>query len=222
MPTPSKLKPSAFCITSMFLWLGILAGLPSALAAIEPGREAASRLSGSPFAIADFDGDQLPDLAVVEVDNYSSPNSKYSIRLQFSSGSESAIGIEAPLGGLRIDSRDVNGDDRNDLIVYTALESQIVAILVNDGHGQFVMAKLGSFPNLEGKQTYFLQDLGIRLGDERTLLQCRSTFGEEVIATVGCHDRIGSDSPPKACRSEAILRPRHSNLGRSPPAVAFA
>lgn len=140
--------------------------------------------------------------------------------MQFSSGPGPAIGIEAPLGGLRIDSRDVNGDDRSDLIVSTALESQVVAILVNDGHGNFVIVKRDLFPDLAKRQVYFLHDSGAQLDDGRTLLQSRSTLGK-VVAAVGCHDRVGSHFYSKAHRSGAILRPIHSKRGRSPPAVVF-
>jgi hypothetical protein len=57
----------------------------------------------SQFTIVDLDGDETPDLAVVQVVGFSSAKSKYSIRLQFSGGTGAAVGIEAPLGGLRID-----------------------------------------------------------------------------------------------------------------------
>jgi hypothetical protein len=221
----SNAKASVYHLTRLFLvcLCCLFAGLPAVLASTEARGEAISHLNypDVPFAIADFDGDQLPDLAVVQVDSYSSPNSKYSIRVQFSSGPGPAIGIEAPLGGLRIDSRDVNGDDRNDLIVSTALESQVVAILINDGHGNFVIVKPDLFPDLAERQVYFLHDSGAQLDDGRTLLQSRSTLGE-MVAAVGCHDRVGSHFHSKAHRSEAILRPMHSKLGRSPPAVVLA
>jgi len=220
----SNAKASAFQLTRLFLvcLCCLFAGLPAVLASTEARGEAirCPNYRGLPFAIADFDGDQLPDLAVVQVDSYSSPNSKYSIRVQFSSGPGPAIGIEAPFGGLRIDSRDVNGDDRSDLIVSTALESQVVAILVNDGHGGFVIVKPDLFPDLAKRQVYFLHDSGAQLDDGRTLLQSRSTLGE-VVAAVGCYDRVGSHLYSKAHRSEAILWPIHSKLGRSPPAVVF-
>lgn len=76
----SKAKASVYHLTRLCLvcLCGLFAGLPAVLASTEAGGEAISRLNphGLPFAIADFDGDQLPDLAVVQVDSYSSPNSK--------------------------------------------------------------------------------------------------------------------------------------------------
>lgn len=173
------------------------------------------------FAIGDFDGDQLPDLALVQVESYGAPNSKYSIRLQFSGGSGSTIGIEAPLGGLRIDVRDVNGDDWSDLIISSALESQIVAILVNDRHGNFVLAEPGLFPEVVSKQAYFLQELKTRSDEDNTLLQGRSSFGGQTVTSICRNDRIGSDCCPETRKGEAIQRPAHSHLGRSPPTGVF-
>jgi len=207
------------------IWLGCaLAGVhakPSAAQQREKPTGGASHY-GSPFAIADFDGDHLPDLAVVQVESYGSQTSKYSIRLRFSGGEGAVIGIEAPLGGLRIDSRDVNGDDADDLIVSTTAESEIVAVLVNDGHGNFAVAKPGAFPNLERKPKGLLQVSGRRVFDEGTLLQSRPAFGAEAIATAGWHGQVDSNLFLSARRNKSLVGPINSNLARSPPVVVFA
>ena len=43
-------------------------------------------------------------------------------------------------------ARDVNGDDVIDLAVTTAMGSHFVAVLINDGHGKFALAKGGHSP----------------------------------------------------------------------------
>src|SRR5579863_5000175 len=64
------------------------------------------------FAIADFDGDQKPDLATVEIQNgMSASTTQYSIRFRLSVGTAQSFGVSAPAGGLQIVARDVNGDD---------------------------------------------------------------------------------------------------------------
>jgi len=176
---------------------------------------------GSPFTIADLDGDRMPDLALVQIVGYGSPKSKYSIRLQFSGGPGADLGIEAPLGGLRIDSRDVNGDDRNDLILST-LAGSVVAVLVNEGGGNFVVAKPSLFPDLERNPIRVVPALGAQMADERTLLQSRAAFGEETIGAIGRNLGAGSYLLPKIRRSELPQWPTHTNLGRSPPAVVCA
>ena len=226
MPVPFKRRASVIGIASLSLvWLCCaVAGLHPVAPVAQQKVEATSGLNhwATPFAIADFDGDHLPDLAVVQVDSYGSRTSKYSIRLRFSGGEGAAIGIEAPLGGLRIDSRDVNGDDADDLIVSTAGESEIVAVLVNDGHGNFVVAKPGAFPNLERKQKCFIEVFGTQMCDEHTLMQSRPAFGEEAVATAGWHGQVGADLFLSTFGSKSLLGPIHSNLGRSPPNVVFA
>jgi hypothetical protein len=96
-----------------------------------------STLATSEFAIADFDGDHRPDLATVQVVHSNSLDTQYWIAFQLSSGARQTLGITAPTGGLRITSRDVNGDDFPDIVVTTAWTNRPVAVLLNDGQGNF-------------------------------------------------------------------------------------
>jgi len=100
----------------------------------------------SQFAIADFDGDGRPDLATVDVGQSSSWDTHYWIAFQLSGGSRQTLGITAPTGGLQIASRDVNGDDFLDVIVTTAWTNQPVAVLLNDGQGNFTASSPSEFP----------------------------------------------------------------------------
>jgi hypothetical protein len=173
------------------------------------------------FAIADLDGDQRPDLATVQVDRYNARTTGYSIHLQFAGGAESSISITAPLGGLQISARDVNGDDFTDLVVMTALDSLPVAVLVNDGHGNFkvVMPETFSSPGSEAHGR--LDSPAVYFADTTLLLQSRCTFGTEgdfrsdacppvVLARVRFRDQ------------EIAIRPILRSLtGRSPPVTAL-
>ncbi len=100
----------------------------------------------SQFAIADFDGDRRPDIATVHVGQSSSWETHYWIAFQLSGGSRQTLGITAPTGGLQITSRDVNGDDFLDVIVTTAWANQPVAVLLNDGQGNFRASSPSAFP----------------------------------------------------------------------------
>ena len=103
-------------------------------------------LRSTQFAIADFDGDRQPDLALIRVTRDGSPTSQYSVDFNFSSGHKPAIGIVGPSGGLRITPRDVNGDKFADLVVTSLLDSKFVAIFLNDGKGNFVPAEPSDYP----------------------------------------------------------------------------
>jgi hypothetical protein len=100
----------------------------------------------SQFAIADFDGDRRPDLATVQVGQDSARDTHYWIAVQLSGGSRQILGITAPTGGLRITSSDVNGDSFLDVVVTTAWSNRPVAILLNDGQGNFRTSRPSAFP----------------------------------------------------------------------------
>ncbi len=100
----------------------------------------------SQFAIADFDGDRRPDLATVQAGQVGSLDTHYWIAFQLSGGSRQTLGITAPTGGLQITSRDVNGDDFLDVIVTTAWTNRPVAVLLNDGQGNFRTSSPSAFP----------------------------------------------------------------------------
>jgi hypothetical protein len=171
----------------------------------------------SRFAIADFDGDRKPDLATVQVVGEAALDSFYSIRLQLSAGEESAIGITGPQGGLELVARDVNGDDVMDLVVTTAMDSHFVAVLINDGHGEFTLAKPGAFPSIESDQ-------GIRLGaaqepsEECAALQFTwSTFGIEALQDAGTGLTHKSKFSLFTICNANLSDVRRGKSGRSPP-----
>ncbi len=91
------------------------------------------------FAIADFDGDSRPDLATVETGLIGAAHAHYWIGFRMSAGSRQMIGVNGPVGGLEIASRDVNGDNFIDLVVSAAWLKSPIAVLVNDGHGNFTV-----------------------------------------------------------------------------------
>lgn len=115
--------------------IGLRADAPSSMGA-----------SGAPFAIADFDGDRLPDLASVQVAHIRNSETLYGIRFELSSGARQSIDITAPVGGLQLAPRDVNGDHFLDVVVSTVLLHRPVAVLLNDGHGNFVLKDPAAFP----------------------------------------------------------------------------
>lgn len=135
----------------LFLWIsllvvfGLVDGIPAKAAELqsEPITPAGP---GPQFAIADFDGDLRPDLASIQSGQDISGTSTYWIQVQLSSVGRQSIQLVAPVGGLLIEARDVNGDNAVDLVVATAWLRQPVAILLNDGHGRFSQVEPAAFP----------------------------------------------------------------------------
>lgn len=129
----------------LLLFLGVVGG--SAAANTDVQKAPVSSVGpGLPFAIADFDGDLHPDLASVETGRSDFSGTNYWIQLQLTTAGHQSIQVVASMGGLEIAARDVNGDHAVDLVLTTALLRQPVAILLNDGHGNFTRAAPAAFP----------------------------------------------------------------------------
>jgi len=170
-----------------------------------------------PFVIADLDGDQKPDLALVELGSQRSANTTYSIRLQLSAGADLAIGVNGPLGGLRVAARDVNGDDKVDLIVTSNLDADFLEVLLNDGHGNFSVAAPGAYPELENKSDAFLNAPAGPIADQTSLESLRSSFGEQGITGSDYYRPPSSDEFPLTKNQTALRQVVYARLGRSPP-----
>lgn len=127
---------------------GLLAGCPrgdAATSASERLKSASSHLVAQ-FTIADFDGDRRPDLAVVEAGPDGVRDSLYWISFRLSSGVSQSLGVTAPRGGLQISSQDVNSDGFLDVVVTTLWTNRPIAVLLNDGRGNFHLSEPSSFP----------------------------------------------------------------------------
>lgn len=184
--------------------------------------QASSPRINSYFAIADFDGDQKPDLATVEVQKGSSSRiTKYSIRFQLTAGISQVFGVTAPSGGLQIVARDVNGDNALDVLVTTSLQHEQVAVLLNDGHGRFRLADASEFPAAIQENGRRWNSGTILLCDRSALIRIEYPAGE-----MGCESKF--DGPQSyfksACPfdSQGSARPSlFSLLGRAPPSFVL-
>ena len=130
-----------FCL---LFFVGLLGG--AAAAGDVPVAHAGSLGPNSSFSIADLDGDSKPDLASVQAGKSDLTGTDYWIQLQFSAAGRQTFQIVAPMGGLQIVARDVNGDHALDLVLTTAWLGQPVAILLNDGQGSFSRVGPDAFP----------------------------------------------------------------------------
>jgi hypothetical protein len=175
--------------------------------------------AGAQFAIADLDGDQKPDLALVELGGRVSTNTNYSIRLKLSAGSESAVGVNGPFGGLQVAARDVNGDESIDLIVTSNLDASFVEVLLNDGHGNFSLAAPGAYPELQEDSHVLVKGPNEPGANQSSLEPSRSYFGQESASGHGYLSVLSSDLFPSLDDGVALRRSARSRLGRSPPSL---
>ena len=124
-------------LLSLFVLLFGLAGSNAAAGAQIQNPPADSSGRGLPFAIGDFDGDLRPDLASIQEGRGDCCHRDYWIEIRLTSAARQSIRLIAPMGGLQIEARDVNGDNALDLVISTAWLKQPVSILLNDGRGHF-------------------------------------------------------------------------------------
>jgi len=134
--------PLAICLSFLS---GFLCAGP-ARSAEEHGARARFSSPGAQIAIADFDGDRHPDSASIQAGSSDGTRTSYSIRLRLTTAGRQAIEVIGPIGGLEIAARDVNGDHAIDLVLTAAWLKQPVAILLNDGHGNFSRVDPEAYP----------------------------------------------------------------------------
>src|SRR5271154_33494 len=173
---------------------------------------------GANFAIADFDGDSLPDFATVQPGPVLTARTSYWIHFNFSLGNQRSFEVSAPPGGLQLASRDVNGDSFLDLIISTRISNEPVAVLLNDGRGNFHLVHREAF------------SVGIWEAPSvwRSSATCQNDH-EPAMASAGLSAAICSlgartELQPAAARiSPASQQPDsfvvlHDDRGRAPPA----
>ena len=131
--------------------------VPVAASQVAP---AAAGGRGMQFAVDDFDGDKLPDFASVQPGpEDASSIGNYWVHLRLSASGGRYIRLTGPKGGLSVEARDVNGDHRVDLVFATAWRSQPVAILLNDGHGNFSQVDPSAFTHAHARGALGFQSL---------------------------------------------------------------
>jgi len=175
----------------------------------------------SQFAIADFDGDNRPDLATVQVGHSSSPDTHYWIAFQLSHGPRQILGITAPTGGLQITSRDVNGDSFLDVVVTTAWTNRPVAVLLNDGQGNFRSSSPSAFPGAFTSSENSWATTTNELKDATAVLLSRNPTGN-------CSESSRFSPPRKVTGLLVLWASRNSRvspvvsfLGRAPPSFVL-
>jgi hypothetical protein len=147
-PVPSSNFGTKRCLLR-FLFLWLLLAFVSARATAGTDAQNLPVTSAEPgpsFAIADFDGDLRPDLASVQTERSDLTHIDCWIQLRLTATAWRSIEVVAPVGGIRLVARDVNGDKAPDLVLSTLLK-QPVAILLNNGHGMFVQVGPANFPD---------------------------------------------------------------------------
>jgi len=200
------------------LLIGLLGA--AAAAADVPSAIAAPLGPNLSFSIADFDGDSKPELASVQTAKSDLTRTDYWIQLQLTAAGRQTFQIAGPIGGLQIVSRDVNGDHALDLVLTTALLRQPVAILLNDGHGNFSRVDPAAFPEAFSESTTSWGSATERAIDAVGVPpQSREDIcsGTELFAHLRSEARFAPGSDSRFGIGSFLI----SHLGRAPPLEVF-
>ncbi|HEY4906521.1 MAG TPA: VCBS repeat-containing protein [Candidatus Acidoferrum sp.] len=204
------------------VWCALGFGQRTAAASEDPRNERpAAQHIAAPVTIGDFDGDQRPDLVTADIGQRGASHTVYKIAIELSSGARSTLNIAGPDGGLQLASRDVNGDDWPDVIVTTAWTRRPVAVLLNDGQGNFKELSPEQFPGAFPDSSSSLASTSNEIRDSAAALLSRFDAGYfKPVATL--------DSPYLArlqipdLRLDSPVSRSSSFLGRAPPASFLA
>ena len=201
------------------LWVAVALSLPHTNASLRRISQdlTTNPYTGARFVFADLDGDEKPDLALVELQGQRSANANYSIRVKLSQGQESAVGVNGPLGGLKVAARDVNGDDNVDLVVTSNLDGRFVEVLLNDGRGNFSAAAPGEFAELNESDDGSIATVPGNHLELVTLASARSSDDETALTDGSFLETIATDFYPLASLGYSARRMAVVRQGRSPP-----
>jgi len=218
--TKKRAPRAALPLLCAVVWLCGLARPAEAKSGGAQETASSSALASAQFAIGDFDGDRIPDLATVEAKpNGTQGDSRYSIRLQLTSGAAQVFGLTAPAGGLQIVAQDINGDNALDVLVRTAWQHQAIAVLLNDGHGNFTLADPGAFAaSMQEHETQWGAG-SIAFSENGVLVRLESSQGGVEIQSAGNASQVRETLPFHRGNIRAIALLICSALGRAPPEI---
>jgi hypothetical protein len=169
------------------------------------------------LVLADFDGDHQPDFATVRYQQDGNQTSRYCIRFELSSGSVTDISIVGPVGGLRLVTRDVNGDDFEDVAIYAVWRQEVLAVLLNNGSGQFTLADASGYSLLTTESGEFYRNPSDFRFDDVILAPTRVTPDIQPQALNEAASRNVPDGPPAEARCASTPTQCGLLAGRSPP-----
>lgn len=174
------------------------------------------------IAVADFDGDNRPDGAVLIDHGWLQPKgTSRKIELHFSGRSNTELTFESSEASLTVSALDVNRDGATDIVVEQPFTHKRLLVWLNDGRGSFHQVRSDDFPAADTEVHETLQPPGhfpdcpalcltLRLGVETAMLAPCGVVRAVIVATGFASDQ--SD----ISRNSAVFSPRSP---RAPPSV---
>jgi hypothetical protein len=178
--------------------------------------------STTQFVIADLDGDQIPDLALLEWGSLLSHQSSYSLRLQLRDSVKTVKGVVAPFGAVHVDARDVNGDDFLDIVLTSSADHTYLQVFLNDGHGNFSLAKAEDYAQSSPDSSFSRHAPESHPVDSFSLVSSRSFAFNVDLSAAPDHSLHSCQYLLHGRQPSASGPQQNSRQGRDPPAPVFS
>ena len=101
-----------------------------------------------PLAIADLDGDNQPDGAVLVKSGWPGSTGLFKIQLHLTNHANSEIAFQSTDAMIAVTAWDIDNDGDTDLVVEEALTHKPLHVWINDGKGDFHEGRVQDFPSL--------------------------------------------------------------------------
>lgn len=105
------------------------------------------RFSSPTLAIADFDGDNKPDGAILVQPDAVLGQGNFEIKLHLTGHNNGEIKFQSLESALTVEAFDIDHDGDIDLIIEESISHKRVQVWINDGHGHFEKGRLEDFPS---------------------------------------------------------------------------
>ena len=128
--------------------LAALAGSGLGLAATDDLPSATDSNTVSGWVLADLNGDQNVDLATAQAGRHDANGYTQEVRITLGDFKQTSFHFQSPGAIVELSTRDVDGDQDGDLIVFEPLSSQPIGVWINDGAGTFHEGRLADFRKL--------------------------------------------------------------------------
>ena len=107
-----------------------------------------NRISGSTLAVADFDGDNKLDGAVILKPGLSMAPGSFQIDLHFTGRNNTNIVFQTPESQITVAALDIDHDGDIDLVIEQSLTRKRLQVWINDGHGNFEQGRVEDYPSV--------------------------------------------------------------------------
>lgn len=122
-------------------------GVLARLTTTSPVARPISPLSGPRFAIADFDGDNKPDGALLLEPAPFLGSGSFQLELHFTGHNNSNINFQSPEPDVIVAAMDIDHDGDIDIVIQQSVTHKGLQVWINDGHGNFEKGRIEDYPS---------------------------------------------------------------------------